>query len=375
MKRALLALCASGAVSSPVFPDTAKESWKTEMEERLDQLEQGLQQQTGELEEKDRHLEKLQAQQEMTSHEADKTWFQDVELAGLIEVEASSVSAEEGEDSSDINVATVELGIISQVNDWVGAEILLLYEEDSDNNGDLNIDTALITLADPAGNWFLKAGRSTLPFGVYATQMISDPITLELGETDDTAVEFGYHRRGLSASLFVFQGDQSDKVDSVGAQLGFGAEVDGLVYDINLGYLNNLAESNLIVDGAWVTDNDKIPAWTLSAVMTRGGWTLIGEYLSATGEFVDAGGEQPSAFNLEAAYGFEVVSKPASLALGYQASDDAANDNWGLPEKRLVGSFSMELLAGTRLGVEYRRDQDYASANTDTLTGQLAVEF
>ncbi len=371
MKKELIALCTFGALSQPALSDTAKETWKTEMEERLDRLEQQLQRQTGELEEKDRQIEALQAPQAEES--TDSGWFHEVELGGLIE--ATSVSPDEGDSSSDLNVATVELGLITQVNEWVGAEILLLYEESTDNDGDLNVDTAVITLADPSASWFLKAGRNTLPFGVYATQMLSDPITLVLGETNDTAVEVGYQQRGLSASLFVFQGDHSDKVNNLGAQVGFGAEAGEFVFDINLGYLNNLAESDEIVDAGWITTDDKMAAWTLSAVLTRGAWTLVGEYLTATDEFADAADEKPSAFNLEAAYGFEAAGKPASVALGYQGSNDAADANWELPEKSLLGSFSMELLAGTRVGVEYRRDEDYEGASTDTLTGQLAVEF
>lgn len=265
--------------------------------------------------------------------------------------------------------------MVSRVNDWVGAELLLLYEEESDNDGDLNIDTALITLADLGANWFVKAGRGTLPFGVYPTYMLSDPLTLELGETNDSAVEAGYAVEGLNFSLFLFQGDHSDKVDDLGAQFGYQARREGFAYSFNLSYLNNLAESNGIVDGGWISGNDKRPGWAVSLEFGLGPWNLVGEYLAASEGFADAGGDEPAAYNLEVAYAFERVGRPWTLAVGCQATDDAASAQWGLPEKRLLGSLSLELVRQTRIGVEYRRDRDYTGDRSDTLTAQLAVTF
>jgi hypothetical protein len=57
------------------------------------------------------------------------TWYRNIEIAGLIEVEASYLSPYEGDSESDIVLATAELGIRSQVNDWVEAGISFLYEQ------------------------------------------------------------------------------------------------------------------------------------------------------------------------------------------------------------------------------------------------------
>ncbi|MEJ2691746.1 MAG: LbtU family siderophore porin [Candidatus Thiodiazotropha sp.] len=361
MKRAILALWGCTAVfSHAAFSDTAKEEWETGMEQRLQELEQRVQEQESK-------PDKTRA--------AESGWQEGIEFAGLIEVEASRVSPDQGDSTSDLNVATVELGLETRVNPWVAVEILLLYEEETDNDGDFNIDTALIALADPNANWFLKAGRNTLPFGAYPTQMISDPLTLELGETNDTALEVGYAVEGFEFSLFLFQGDHNNKADDFGGQLGYQHEFADMALQFNLGYLDNLAESDAIVDGGWITTDRKMAAWVGSAQLEAGPLTLIGEYLDVRDGFADASNQAPSVYNVEGGFGFDLRGRPASVALGYQASDEADDANWGLPEKRIIGAFSVELFEQTQLGIEYRQDESYAGEKDDTLTAQLAVSF
>ena len=362
------------ALAGPAMAEVNKEEWKGDMEERLDRLEKRLFEQEEEIRAKDQRIQQLEVadKQEETGG---KNWFRKVEVGGLVEIEASHVSSDSGPDSSDLIVSTMELGVITQVNDWVGAEVLLLYEEETDNNGDLNVDTAVITLADPDGVWFLKAGQNTLPFGVYPTYMISDPITLELGETNDTALEVGFERVGINASVFVFQGDHNQRADNFGLQLGLSRDGGPLGFHCNLAYLDNLAESDTLVDAGWIATSDKMPAWIVSAELFSGPFSLLGEYLKATESFADAGGEQPAVFNLEGAYRLQIADHIATLALGYQHSRDAANDNWGLPEKRLLGTLKVNLTEGLDSGIELKRDQDYAGAHDTTVTAQLALEF
>ncbi|MEJ2590267.1 MAG: LbtU family siderophore porin [Candidatus Thiodiazotropha sp.] len=370
-------ICAVGlccALAGPAMAEVNKEEWKGDMEERLDRLEKRLFEQEEEIRAKDQRIQQLEVadKQEETGG---RNWFRKVEVGGLVEVEASHVSSDSGPDSSDLIVSTMELGVITQVNDWVGAEVLLLYEEETDNNGDLNVDTAVITLADPDGFWFLKAGQNTLPFGVYPTYMISDPITLELGETNDTALEVGVEHAGFNASVFVFQGDHNARADNFGLQLGLSSDGGPVGFRCNLAYLDNLAESDTLVDAGWITTSDKMPAWIVSGELFSGPFSLLGEYLKATESFADAGGEQPAVFNLEGAYRLQIADHIATLALGYQHSRDAANDNWGLPEKRLLGTLKVNLTEGLDSGIELKRDQDYAGARDTTVTAQLALEF
>jgi hypothetical protein len=360
---------------APALAQVGKEAWKSDMEERLDQLERRLFEQEEEIRAKELQIEALKERQQSEARAGGGEWFKRLELGGLVEIEASHVSNDHAPDSSDLIVSTMELGIITQVNEWVGAEVLLLYEEATDNNGDLNLDVALVTLADPDADWFLKAGQNTLPFGVYPSYMISDPLTLELGETSDTAIEAGLEGEGLNASLFVFQGDHNERADNFGLQLGVSSDGGRLGYRCNLAYLDNLAESDTIVDARWITTSDKMPAWIASAELFSGPFTLIGEYLKATKGFQDAGGEQPSTFNIEGAYRLQLAHRVATLAVGYQGSLDAGDGNWALPEKRLLGTLKVGLMERVDAGIEIKRDRDYTGERSLTATAQLAVEF
>jgi hypothetical protein len=101
-----------------------------------------------------------------------KALSENVTLSGLVEVEAFNASDFEDKDSSDITLATMQLGLDVQANDWISGHILFLYEEDLTEP--MDVDEASITLGGtdetPA---FLSVGKMYLPFGVFDSNMIS----------------------------------------------------------------------------------------------------------------------------------------------------------------------------------------------------------
>ena len=90
-------------------------------------------------------------------------------------------------------------------------------------------------------------------------------------------------------------------------------------------------------------------------------------------------GARPSAWNLEAAYGFALAGKSASFALGYQGTEEALALE--LPRRRLITTLSIEVFDRTALSLEWAHDRDYdrceggTGRSADTVTTQLAVEF
>lgn len=370
MKKTLLALAIGSILVAPNASANSVEDRLAAMEKRIADLEQHVQSQNEVIKEKDAKI----AEMSTTKTVGDK-WFNKIEMNGLVEVVAGHSSASGSDDTSDLTAATVELGINGKVNDWIGAEVVAKYEEDTDNNGNLNIDTAKLNIADPASKWFVHAGQFTLPFGSFETHMVSDPITLDLGETGDSAIEFGFNHGNFGASAYVFQGDHSTEIDNYGLALNGEIAIEEASLTGHLGYMNNLGESDGIVDGGWMIAGNESAGWILSTSLTMNDFTLIGEYLAASEGFGDAGNEKPSAFNLEGAYHFTAGNKAATFAIAYQGSDDAENGNWGLDEKRTLAGFNVELMEGTSLGLEYAQSETYTGTETDTVTGKLAVEF
>ena len=339
-----------------------------EMENRLKHLEQRLAKQEEIIKEKDQQIAELSS-----TPEENENWFDNVNIGGVIELEAQNVSPEGSPDESDIYVATVELGISAKINEWTAAELVLLYEDDGDN--DLDVDTAVLSISDPDSIWFLNAGLYALPFGNFSSNLVSDPITLDAAETYDSAVEFGIYNQGLNVSAYVFKGDQQSEIENYGIALGYAQEDDNYAFSAGLAWINDISESDSVVDdGATMTN--KASAWTAFAQLDFKAFTLIGEYVAAT-ESLDAYSttDEPSFFNLEAAYHFDALGKPATFAIGYQGSDEASSYAGGIDEKRTLAALSMEIMDATFLSFEYANSEDYAGIETDTITGQLAVEF
>lgn len=377
MKKTALAaaVCVALSAAGTANANQSIEQRFAEMETRIQQLENRIQDQGDVILAKEKQINDIKNSVQKQSDSRSGGWWQSVEIGGVIEVEAGHLSTKGSDNNSDLITPTVEVAITAQVNDWVSAEIVALYEEDTDNDGDLNIDTALISIANPDDQWFVNAGQFTLPFGAYNTNMLSDPITLDLGETGDTAIEAGYGANGFSASIYTFQGDHSDDIDNFGAALNFETATEQMEFFAHIGYINNLGESDGIVDGGWVATTDNMAGWTASAQINVANFTLIGEYLTAADEFSDSNNEKPSAFNIEVGYNFEAGDLPVLVAVGYQGTNDAEHSNWNLPESRILGALTIEIMEGTSLGLEYKNEESYGGADTDTLTGKLAVEF
>lgn len=370
MKKSVLALAIACAVTGSNAIASSTDDRLAALEKRLAYLEQRIQSQDEVIREKDQQIAEMRA-----ASGSDGGWFQSVEIGGLVEVEASHTSPDGGPDESDIIVPTVELGINAKINDWVSGELVLLYEERTDNDGELNIDTAVLNIADPNANWFINAGHFFVPFGTFETHMVSDPLTLDLAETSDSAFEFGIDMQAFTASAYVFQGDHDSEINNFGLALNSEIESGNVHFAGHLGYINNLAESNGIVDGGWITAGNESAAWIASAQLNMGPFALIAEYLAATEGFADAGNQKPKVYNVEAAYSFDAGSLPATVAIGYQGTEDASHANFDLAENRILGAISFEVAEGTSLAFEYATEEDYAGAQTDTITGLLAVEF
>jgi hypothetical protein len=180
---------------------------------------------------------------------------------GLIEIEASHSSPYVGGSSSDIVVATAELGASVMVNDQVSAGISLLYEED---DTDLEVDVATLTYSPTEANWSITAGQLYVPFGSYQTNMVSDPLTLEIGETRETVARFDIESGILSAAIYLFNGTNKknngadNKADNFGLNLGY--TIEGQVNITgSVGYINDIGDSDGLQSGLAIMFRTMLP--------------------------------------------------------------------------------------------------------------------
>ena len=316
-----------------------------------------------------------------------------VKFSGLVEIEAFAGKDFAGAKTSDVTLATVELGLEAKITDVVSAHVVALYEEGEEDDH-LIIDQGTITLGNAEKSpFYLTTGKMYVPFGSFTSSMVSDPLTLELAETRDTALLAGFAQAGWHGSLFTFNGEVDktggdDTMKTFGANLGYKLEEGEWQVDLGAGWLNNLGDSNTLRDHIATTSTTVdgfTEALALHANLQHGGWSVMTEYIAALdsfqpGEMDFAGrGAEPKAWQLELAYTTEVAEREVTLALGYQRTDEAVA--LGLPEHRYLAAVGIGIFDKTTLALEYRHDQDYDLAqggtdeNAHQVVAQLAVEF
>ncbi len=309
-------------------------------------------------------------------------------LSGLLEVEASAESVHfsggNSDSASDLTLATAQLGLGITVNENIGGDLILLYEEVEDEDDDIDIDEATINFEFDSLSG--RIGRQYVPFGNYYSHFVSDPMTLELGETRETALLARYTGEKWALSGFVFDGDaekagDEDHIGDFGASLVL-TPTEGVEFGAS--YLSDLADSD-----AELADDyrRRVAGWSAYAVAGTGPFELSAEALGAVRSFSaddldengNGKGDKPFAWNVEAAV------YPASnfeIALRLEGSDELAES----PDLQYGICSSWSPIEHLSLSLEYLRgefDKDFAPADDedspgryrDLVTAQLAIEF
>ena len=169
-----------------------------------------------------------------------------VQIHGVVEVEYGYNEDYTKVDSSDIVLATVELALEASVNDNVDVEVVLLHEED---DTPLEVDVGVINLHDERSPLSLSLGQMYVPFGSFESNMVSDPLTLELGETRESTVLLNFESNGATAGFYLFnpelgEGADEDKATAFGLSLGYGNDT----FSAGIDYISSIADTDGIQD-------------------------------------------------------------------------------------------------------------------------------
>jgi len=294
-------------------------------------------------------------------------------------------------DTSDLVLATVEIGFDVDIAKHVKASLFFLYEED---DTPFDVDQGIITIdgADVVP-LYIDLGKMYVPFGRFESHFIRDPLTLELGETNESAAVAGFRNDWLELSVGAFNGDidETDEasfnhIDNYLASAVFTLP-EKTVPDLNLtagiSGISNIADSDGLQE-LIVEDGD--PAETIKNHI-RGFNTFIiaslldkyffnAEYLGAiddfeAGELSFDGGKayRPEAWAIELACD---VADSLNLAVCYEGSNDCGDF---LPEKQFGGVVSYGLFKDTSIALEYLYGKYENKDTRHLMTTQLAIEF
>jgi hypothetical protein len=323
-----------------------------------------------------------------------------ITISGALEAEAGFSSTEFNDpgaddvDESDIVLATVELGIDAEIHKHVSGHLLLLWEED--DTDPIDVDEGYITIdGKDVVPLYMNAGKLYLPFGNFESHMITDPVTLDLGETGQSAVQVGFANDMIDASLAIYNGDvdessEDNVIGSYAAGISFSLPEDTIPsvgLSAGISYISNIADTDGM-EGIVQPNADDEPE-IVDNVAGFGAFisisfmemvTVEAEYISAMDKF-DANDltytteeVEPSVWNLELAV---APTENLEVAVRYAQTDDFIGgiEEEVLPETQYGLTVAYGVFDGTAVAIEYLKNEFENDDEATVITAQLAIEF
>lgn len=297
-------------------------------------------------------------------------------------LEAEGTYEKQDDDSSDLRFSNVEIGLAAQPLDWIRGEAVIQWEQDED----VDIDAAWIAIGGTEDYpVVLSVGRMYLPFGAFNSLMVSDPLTLELGETRETAAALSYEWGPLTAWLGLFSGelDNIDQIKNAAAALTF-EPADGIQFGVSAisdlgeggGYVDDI--NDVLAEGG---SYDRTAAISAFASIEWERVTVSAEYLGAMEdlEWTDADeatySQRPQAWFVDVAYAF---NDQWTAALRYEGSKEFKGDE--MPEMQFGAAVLWDINEFVSCGLEYLYGQFDADASDDAddrhlITAKVSLSF
>lgn len=297
--------------------------------------------------------------------------------------------------NADVDLTRAEVDVIGDISSWMTAVMKLSYDNSAQpfagvnasriSNARIQLSRGFIVLGNLMKSpLYTSIGQMYLPFGDYASFMVSTPVTRALGKIQERAIVGGFSSCGLYGSVYAFQGhtlvyDHNDYLNRGGVNLGYKYSQGLFSMNVGGGYTGNLAESlgmqrNMLSSPAFTgferydVLHHRVEGLNLHAMFTYNGFNLLGEYVGALRTFdvrdlsFNGKAARPEAGNVELAYQFKIKDIPNTLAVGYDRTREALGVN--LPEQSYFVSYGTSLLRDTIESLEYRHDINYGAGTT-----------
>lgn len=349
-------------------------------------------------------------------------------LSGKVEPIASLGGPFNGPTVGDVTLGTGELDTAAILNDNVEGYLSLAFDESqpaimagqrlANTRVGFNMGFVNIGNLDKTPIYF-TAGQLYAPFGRYSSSMISPPLTMILARTKTRPVILGYRSQedtGPFAAIYGFSGDTTYGGRGVGGfNVGYNfntGKVNGEIGFSGISAINNSGGMQFTGSPIGTTFGGfasltngseyvhQVPALGVHGDIRFSRYNLIAEWVGVSSPFrahdlsFNGKGALPQAAQLEGGVTFKVWDKPATVALGYQWSQQTLALN--LPNQRFSGVFNISIWRDTVESIEYRHDIDFrknqyangaaptglvnantvsSGGSTDTLLAQIGVYF
>lgn len=332
-------------------------------------------------------------------------------LSGEVEGQAYYQDIGGGPNNTNIDLTNVTLDTyILGPSQWLSSLISLTYDNNSgsadgtfaSNSTVLNSRVFVRQAFFTIGNFsytpvYGTMGQFYVPFGTYASNMVTSPLTLNLARVKARSILLGYQPQLTNtpyASAYIFPGDThagaANRVNNGGINLGYRFSHSKISGDIGAGVIGNIADSagmQFVANNTSLpatfngfgglngTGNERIahrvPAYDLRAMLDFGStWDFLGEFITASTAFnkndltMNNHGARPKALNTELSYSFQALARPTAIAIGYGMTKDAMALQ--LPAQRYSTTLNTSIWKDTLQSLEFRHDVHYAKSSFGT---------
>ena len=300
-------------------------------------------------------------------------------VTGTLEAEYQ-INRSQGKTEKGGYLSTAALGTTFKPNEKLEFNGSLLYEEDIAGVATkLELDEAYGTWhALPKDKLDLMLGKKYLPFGRFDSKMLSDPLTLELGETRTNTTLQANHKQGnITTAAYLFKGKAPKLNSNAEHKHGYGASLryEHANTQAGIDYISNLGEAHKLNTAR------KIPGVALHAAKQINKVTLSAEHLSAIKSLqigdLDNEGDggltnkaKPSASHIEASID---LNKDRSLALAWNRTKQA--NALELSKQAYGIAYQQPVFKKLNGGIELMQNKAYDNIKSKSLTLQVAYEF
>lgn len=295
-----------------------------------------------------------------------------------------------GNGNTNVNFSGAELDTLVQASSFVSGYMALDYDPGQANNGSrVFMNRAFVTIGNLAKlPLYGTIGQLYTSFGRYSSGMVTSPTTLVLGRTRARTLELGFQQTGKNAfhaALYTYQGltsavGSTNTNNQWGADAGYAYSLGKVTGEIGASYISNLGDSqglqgavftnSVIFPTIPTTQVHNVQAADAYASLSFGPVVFIGEYVAALQSFnylnvpFANGGAQPTALHVEGNYTFKTGTKPSSLGVGFDQTEQALAI--GLPQESYEVFYNVNIFKDTNLGLEYRHDVNYSANAAST---------
>jgi len=336
-----------------------------------------------------------------------------LQLSGAVEAQGYSYSGfSPGTTTSGLSLSTAELDFNAIASSWASAFMSTEFNGAPISTGNRAPNSTIYLSRGFAtiGNLnrfpvYFTGGLMYVPFGRYANDMVSTPLTQSLGRIRTPAALLGFSLdNGLHGSVYGYSGSQTSGAQPVFKQWGADANYKykfGTKNHISFGggWVSNIADAQgqqntglstamsqfggfgVANAGTGLSNNNAlvhaVDAADGHATVAFDRISLIGEYLSAIERYNTADmtfnsvGAEPAAAHAEVDYLLPFFDRKYGTTLGLAYGHTSQALALNLPENSYSVFVNTSIWRETTESLEFRHDTDYS--NTTTASGRGAT--